>query len=319
MGFGKKYIIGSFNVNGLSRSTATRYRSSRIADIIRQERMDLLAMQEVMDPDALKPVISALGGGWDMVFLQSRPKSGMLDVDHDPRGEGYAFLWDTRRLRKLHIDLLSGEEDTWEPQVYWKYHTNGAEHTLIRDPVLGRFTPCDLGGGNFELRVLCNHIRYNGIDETRDHFFWPKRQQEFNVLMKTILPRVEDSVYGSQMPSYTILLGDYNMNLQRIWTKKPWIEVPSDGMIVGDKRIVTVQDQLTTLKKPKNSGDRTSGYQDNFDHFSYNVRRLSALQPACRRVDVVGSGTYPIYYGDYDRYREEISDHIPIVLEINPK
>ncbi|MBR4250433.1 MAG: hypothetical protein IKQ24_09800, partial [Verrucomicrobia bacterium] len=80
MGYGKQYTIGSFNVNNLSRSTSTRYRASQIADILRHEGMDLVALQEVIDADALIPIMASLGPHWDMIWINSRPKQGLFDV-----------------------------------------------------------------------------------------------------------------------------------------------------------------------------------------------------------------------------------------------
>ena len=320
MAHGKQYVIGSFNVNRLSRSTATRYRAEQIADIIFHEEMDLVALQEVQDADALMPVRSCLGQNWDGVWLWSRPKKGMRDPDHDPGGEGYAFLWDKRRLRKVHAAQLNGDLGTYEPCIYQQYHVQKAkgQEELIRDPVYGRFTPSGLGGANFELRIICDHIRYNGLDEESDHFYWPMRQNEFDVLTQSLYPMVEDAVYGVQMPAYTILLGDYNMSLRRLWTKKPYIDTPDDGIVIGEKRIVTVQDQLTTLKRPRKAGEDTRGYKHNYDHFSYDIKKLSAMHPAVERVDVVGKSYYTAFYDNYDRYRQEVSDHVPILMTITP-
>ncbi len=320
MGQGRQYRIGSFNVNRLSRSTATRLRAQNIADIIRHEQMDLVALQEVLDEDALHPVCSCLGTGWESVWLNSRPKKGMKDVDHDPGGEGYAFLWDRRRFRKVQSGLLDGNMENFEPCIYTRYKVNRQEgfEELIRDPVYGRFTPQGLGGGNFELRLICTHIRYNGLDEESDRFFWKMRQNEFDVLTRSLYPMLADMVYGIQMPAYTILLGDYNMNLKRLWTKKPYIDTPDDGIRLDDKRIVTVQDQLTTLKRPKKADEETRGYKHNYDHFSYDKNKLSCLHPFVSRVDVVGSSYYSAFYDNYDLYREEISNHIPIVMTITP-
>ena len=320
MGMGKTYSIATFNAGNLSRSTCTRQKSSFIADMIRHEEIDLIAIQEVKDADSLIPIVAALGqDSWEFSWLNARPKRGFVDVDHDPYGEGYAFLWNRRRLQRITTTLIDGSHGIYDPLVYDQYQVNRpqGQRELIRDPVFGRFSPQGLGGGNFELRILCDHIRYNGIDEDKDRFFWPMRQNEFEVLTRTLLPKLEDMVFGSQMPSYMIALGDYNMNLQRFWTKKPYLAEPSEGYVMGDKRIVTVQDQLTTLKKPKaGKQEQTVGYLHGFDHFSYNKNRLASLHPKVRRCDIMSDGYYSIYYGDYDRYRMEISDHIPVVMTL---
>ena len=320
MGYGKQYIIGSFHVTDLSRSTSTRYRAGQIADMILHEGMDLVAMQGVRDSDALTPILTSLGKSWNKAWLLSRPKRWIKDVDHDPKGEGYAFLWDTRRFRLLQTNLLNGEKQEARPEIYSRYNpgkTRGLRE-LPRDPVFARFTASGLGGGVFELRLICTRILYNGIDEDSDRRYWSLRQNEFDVLTRTLLPQVEDTIYGAQMPAYTLLLGDYNMSLKRTWTKKPYIDTPDEGFREGDKQIITVQDQLTTLKKPKKAGETTVGYKNNYDHFSYNRNRLSVLEPASRRIDIVGSSYYSTYYGNFDKYREEISGHLPVVISITP-
>ena len=321
MGHGRQYQIGSFHVTDLSRMTSTRYRAQHIADMILHEEMDLAALQGVRDADALNPILSCLGKNWNRAWLLSRPKSGVKDVDHDPRGAGYAFLWDNRRLRLLQTGLLNGEKKDSEPEIFTRYRADKGkgQKELPRDPAYGRFTACGKNGSCFELRIICTRIMYNGFDEQYDWRYWPMRQNEFEVLARSLLPQVEDTVYGSQMPAYTLLLGDYNLSLRREWTKKPYLETPAEGIHEGGKQIVTIQDQLTTLKKPKrNSTEPTIGYQHNHDHATYNQKRLQTLQPACRCVDVMNSGYYNTYFGNYDKYREEISGHIPIVITISP-
>jgi len=321
MSHGRQYQIGSFHVTDLSRMTSTRYRAHQIADIILHEEMDIAVMQGVRDADALNPILTCLGRSWDRAWVLSRPKSWILDTDHDPRGTGYAFLWDARRFRLLQTGLQSGEKKEAEPELYSRYRTEKSKDlkTILRDPAYGRFTASGRNGCSFELRLICTRIMYNGIDEQRDWRYWPMRQNEFEVLARSILPQAEDAVYGAQMPAYTLLLGDYNLSLRREWTKKPYLEIPPEGFLEEEKQIVTVQDQLTTLKKPKKgSAEPTVGYLHNHDHATYNQKRLHALQPSCRRVDVMNISYYSTYFGNYDRYREEISGHLPIVITISP-
>ena len=319
MGMGRTFVIGSWNTGGLSRMNCSLQKAGQMADIIRHEQMDIVGLCEVLDADALMTLVASLGRDWDFVWLQARPKRGFVDVDHDPNGEGYGFVWNRTRLSRISTVLLDGKEETYQPQIYGQYQVDKGrgQKELVRDPVLGRFTPQGLGGGNFELRLLLCHIRYNGIDEDKDRFFWPLRQNEFEVLTRTLLPKVEDATYGSNMPAYTMVLGDYNMNLMRAWTKKPYLEEPRDGYVFEDKVIVTVQDALTVLKKPKKGTDeKTVGYLHGFDHFSYNKNRLASMHPKVRRCDIMGDGYYAAYYGDFDRYRREISDHVPIVISL---
>lgn len=148
------------------------------------------------------------------------------------------------------------------------------------------------------------------------------RQNELDVLTKALYPKLADRIYGDMMPAYTILLGDYNLNLNRGWTKSPYITEPvvilKDG--TNEKKIITVQDQLTTLKQPQkdNSDMSERGYASNYDHFSYDEIRLGTINPRYRRVNVVGKKSYGKYFNDFDTYRKEISDHIPIIIKLTP-
>ena len=53
-------------------------------------------------------------------------------------------------------------------------------------------------------------------------------------------------------------------------------------------------------------------YSKNFDHFTYDEKRFSGIEHQINRVDAVRN----YYGGDVERYRQEISDHVPIVIDI---
>lgn len=324
MGSGRTYVIGSFNLHNLSRNRATRDQAVQICNIIMHEGMDLIAMQEVLDDRALDNIMACLGYNWEKVWIQPTVRKGMEGVDKDPRGEGYAFIWNSKRLKKVDTILTNGQKRIYEPRIFnqYKIDRNAGQKDLIRNPLYGRFTPRDLGGGNFEIRLICTHIRYKGPKGESDPSHTQMRQNEFDVLTKALYPKLADRIYGDMMPAYTILLGDYNLNLNRGWTKSPYITEPvvilKDG--TNEKKIITVQDQLTTLKQPQKDNPDMSerGYASNYDHFSYDEIRLGTIHPRYRRVNVVGEKFYVRYFNDFDTYRKEISDHIPIIIELTP-
>lgn len=316
MGFGRTYVIGSFNACNLSEGRVTREFETLIYKMIRNEGIDLLAMQEVLsEGKPLNNIMKLLGNDWDKVWLK---------ISNDSRGEGYAFIWNKQRLKKVDTILKDGQKRIYEPRIFnqYKIDRNAGQKDLIRNPLYGRFTPRDLGGGNFEIRLICTHIRYKGPKGEADPSHVKMRQNEFDVLTKALYPKLADRIYGDMMPAYTILLGDYNLNLNRGWTKSPFITEPvvilKDG--INEKRIITVQDQLTTLKQPQkdNSDMSERGYASNYDHFSYDEIRLETINPRYRRVDVVGKKSYGRYFNDFDTYRKEISDHIPIIIKLTP-
>lgn len=329
MGSGRTYVIGSFNACNLSKSKATRAHAIQICNIIKHEGIDLLAMQEVLGQErvgngVLDNIMTCLGYNWEKVLLQPSVKNGMEGFDRDLRGEGYAFIWNKQRLKKVDTILNDGQKRIYEPRIFnqYKIDRNAGQKDLIRNPLYGRFTPRDLGGGNFEIRLICTHIRYKGPKGEADPSHVKMRQNELDVLTKALYPKLADRIYGDMMPAYTILLGDYNLNLNRGWTKSPYITEPvvilKDG--TNEKKIITVQDQLTTLKQPQkdNSDMSERGYANNYDHFSYDEIRLGTINPRYCRVNVVGKKSYGKYFNDFDTYRKEISDHLPIIIKLTP-
>ena len=264
----------------------------------------------------------------------------MSAVDKDLREEKYAFIWNKDRLKKVDTKLNGGQLRVYEPRIYTQYKLNPSlgQKPLIRNPLYGRFTPRDLGGGNFEIRVICTHIRFNGQKNEADPSFINMRRNELDVLARTLYPRLADRVYGDNMPAYTILLGDYNMNLR---AAGPGLNSYIDTMVKNGndrkletieikdeyresntaiKRIVTFQSEKTTLKRKQSEDEdvQDDNYANNYDHFTYDELRVNTIHPRYKAVDVVQSGKYGKYLNDFKRYREEVSDHIPIIIKLTP-
>jgi hypothetical protein len=144
------------------------------------------------------------------------------------------------------------------------------------------------------------------------------RKNELDILIRNIYSKENTWRYGNNLPAYTILLGDYNLNLKRKWTNSPYLE---EVIVIEDNnytyKVRTVQDQLTTIKNRSrlNPEEPVRGYANNYDHFSYDDDRFSDLHPKVMRVDSVRD----YCNDDFERHRKEISDHIPIVMEIDLK
>ena len=320
MGYGKTYIIGSFNVHNLSLKNCGIERAQAIAQIIKQSGMDLVALQEVLDDTVLKKIIGHLPHDrWEATKkLEPKPRKSTEALTKDWRGEGYAFIWNKTRLKKVET-TVNGAKRVYEPTIYnqYKIDKNAGQRELVRNPMYGRFTPNGLGGGNFEIRIICTHIRFNGPKGVDDPSFLTLRQNELNVLSKALYPKIADRIYGNMMASYTILLGDYNMNLKSI--KDSSFEL-KDGSNV--KNIVTVQDQLTTLKRKQEeitNQINMSYLANNYDHFTYDSNHLGNINPRFQNVDVIGnSGYHSIYYLTPEKYLTEVSDHLPIIIKLSP-
>lgn len=136
--------------------------------------------------------------------------------------------------------------------------------------------------------------------------------------MRKICTKYGNERKGINRPAYTFLLGDYNLNLRAQGNKGPFLE---PYIIVNDSRqsqvYVTVQAEKTTLKQVKSINDETDEkYSNNYDHFTYDEERLVrqlGLKLTPRRIDTLNDEWCE---GNVEKHRRNISDHVPICLEI---
>jgi hypothetical protein len=199
--------------------------------------------------------------------------------------------------------------------------------------------------GRFEFRLINVHIAFSvpvRMKHEDDPLYKPDvkdqelREDELKRLLDTVYTRWDKKQYdvnqqdrnARPLVPYTFLLGDYNLNLQQSTAKGSKIPKNLEIRINGDMEIVTVNEALTTLKqKPGNAEeakkreiDRDANLANNYDHFSYDRVKLSRHQIDKPQVGVIyafeqykstGSGQTK-----YDQYREQVSDHLPILLTI---
>ena len=331
----KIYRIGSFNLHNIGTGAFANDRDlEKIANIILEEQLDVVALQEVLTegkiftkndlPSSITKsnIITYLGGPdrWGFEWAYSG--------DESIRHEGYAFLWNKDRLR-LSTAQVSRNGVNFE-RVYIPRMIQSKGKDLKRKPYFARFTPQGMAGGSsFEIRLICVHTFF-GNDNTEDR---KDRQDEIKALLQEVYPQAAGWKFQNAMPNYTILLGDYNAELKtdangsivesrNAYRKKNKIRIPAviptDGMgIVHSEKydvdIKTVQDQLTTLKKKEDDEFADRGYASNYDHFSYDENEIGhVIKGRPRRVDAVRK-----YCGDdFEKYFNTISDHIPIIMEL---
>ena len=308
------YRIGSFNLKNLGQRAMGKENSRnlrKIAEIIRKEDFDIVALQEVLsegkafslEQDMLKrSILYELGTSeWDFAWAHA-------ESENDLRSEGYAFLWKKKRFRLPVAKLENGTKRTFYPRI-----CRLNRDLMKRKPYYARFVA--RGGPYFEIRLLCVHIHFTDKNQ---------RRQELDNLLKEVYPQVEDRVYYKGRPSYTVILGDYNAELKTSFN--------TSGFYVGDieiaerwgnKRIKTVQYEKTTLKtKCDNNatdGDegeyQDRGYANNYDHFSYDVDKFLGVQIHEQRIDAVRK----YCNDDFETYFKTVSDHVPIVMEMSLK
>lgn len=310
------YKLGSFNMykfQAYRSDEEIKKNLDNIANIICIEKFDIVAMQEILGETPMNMILSRLGKHWD--GRQKPPKSKSTKS-----AEGYAFIWNTDRIGLAESVTAEGKRIS-EPDIFEGYKTECGQNRLIRDPFYGRFKP---KYENFEIRLLNTHIIFSSDnDNTNENSLFARdvimRQNEFDILVKKILPKVAQERYGNNLPAYTILMGDYNLNLEREWTKSPYLQ---EFVEVKDGRYsynyITVQDIKTTLnnRSKSNPDEPATGYANNYDHFTYDLDRVSEqLHPKSGIISAVE--TY--YGGDFEKYKREVSDHIPISLNIDLK
>lgn len=335
------YRIGSFNCRHLGKASAANKDLSHIAQIINGEEFDVVALQELHGKAALQQLLDKLNIGVGKKF----PWNGEADDEISD----YGFIWNENRLRRVETTMNGGKR-IYQPRIYKQYRLDRSlgQKKFVRNPYYARFEPCHAASPFIELRLVNTHIRFSkGQDGTDDSS--PSailmRQNEFDVLSRVIFPYIEDRVYGNSRTesSYTIILGDYNLNLKREHTHSPYLVEKQRPIIDGkrEKELITAQDQLTTLKKPKEpekTGEEIKiveketadnhPFSNNFDHCTFNQLRIPSI------IQVDAAGRYSClteegiprlkvsrvdilkYLHNYETYLQTVSDHVPIKIEL---
>ena len=312
------YKIGSFNMFKFSFQSDSEIRKdfTVLSRIIRDNKFDIIALQEVFSPNALGRLLDYLGRfEWDGVWDSPTSFSSIA-------AEGYGFIWNKRRMRLAVTTLPDGTEKTFRPHIYNQYRVDRrlGQTQLIRNPYYARFEPLD--GSFCEIRLINTHIMFskgNSTSQLLDIGAVIMRKREFEILTQALYNTISDKRYGNNRPAYTIILGDYNLNLRTSGAAGAFLNeivtVQDRGQI---KRLITVQDKLTTLKASKaESRDEFdfSYWANNYDHFTYDMDRFSSVSAVSSRINTVKD----YCNDDYELHRKTVSDHVPIALKLNLK
>ena len=312
------YIIGSFNMFKFSFQSDSEIRKdfAVLSRIIRDNRFDIIALQEVFSPNALDRLLNYLGRyEWDGVWGSPTSFSSIA-------AEGYGFIWNKNRMRLAVTTLPDGSKKTFRPHIYNQYRVDRrmGQTPLIRNPYYARFEPLD--GSFCEIRLINTHIMFskgNSTNQLLDIGAVVMRKREFDILTQALYNSISDKRYGNNRPAYTIILGDYNLNLRTSGAAGAFLNeivmVQDRGQI---KRLITVQDKLTTLKANKAGSQEDFGFSywaNNYDHFTYDMDRFSSVSAVSSRINTVKD----YCNDDYELHRKTVSDHVPIALKLNLK
>jgi len=265
------YIIGSLNARNFS--GLDTHNINKIAEMIRAEEFDIIALQEVRHQRAINFLLQRLVG-WEGYYGKSQSDSDYgKGRDGDYGGLGFAYLWNVKRMRECSKNM--------QPKIIDRFSS-----TITRKPLYGIFTPSGLGGPSFEIRLINVHLWFGG---SYDGGF-RRRINEFELVTDEIYNYYSNHRYGDFMPALTIILGDYNLRIED--TLKYFIK--------------TIQDEKTTICTTR------ACYVSDYDHFSYDEKRFSATKILPSRVDSVSK----YLNNDFEKHWYEISDHVPIKIEL---
>ena len=184
------YRIGSFNVRNLNYPVSKDGKRSfdTIATIIKNENFDVIALQEVLSDKVWEQLKMYLGTDWQ--FSWERPPQYFGEAKSDSRGEGYAYIWNTKKLDLIEIDV-DGHTRKFLPRIWKQYRAQGQK--LIREPYYARFTPKGKVGGCFcEIRLINTHIVYGDNTKTGESV----RYCEFLKLVSNVYENVANKRYG---------------------------------------------------------------------------------------------------------------------------
>lgn len=196
------YKIGSFNIQKLGRNSMLKKDLRQIAKLIKDNRLDIIAIQEISSKEALKELLICIDGtllkegvsavsnardayAYETRNWESRWAKPISRVGGKSAEEGYAFIWKKSRI-ELPINRKGGQS---EPDIYM----NGGK--LVRPPFYGRFI---VSGCNAEIRLINTHIVFSKIpsedevheDEESVTTDYEERIKEYKVLANEIYQRV---------------------------------------------------------------------------------------------------------------------------------
>lgn len=317
-----EYILGSFNMFKFSRQGSPEAGKSyeTIAKIFQDAKFDIVSVQEAFDKKAVKDLVDVLNkktrGKWD--YSWDEPKR----TTNKQAREGYAFIWNTKRIDKVATRLDDGTIREFHPRIVNQYRKDiisTGRKELLRNPYYGRFAPRNGRGEScdFELRMINAHIMFKKTGDDKDSFDLSDvamRKNEYAILSQVILPKIDMKKYGkededdqgvpSHLHAYTVLMGDYNLNIDNRMdnplyaNRYPYLSQSFIAWLPdGSKKheIVTVQEEKTSLiRLPASPQDDEMfpcelHYSNNYDHFTYDKVKMDRYKTVvvAHRVNVI--------------------------------
>ena len=324
--------VASFNVKNLSKKNIDdeSQKMRDLGEIVKLVRnCDIVVLQEVLDREVVSslskafnasPILRLLGRDWRGEWVSTQANSKYNPYPGDCRNEGYAFLWNTRK-----VELANENGKEIRPKTYSHYTVGTKTNKMLRYPGYGRFLLRNRIRP-VEIRVITAHIAF-GKPKIKDGIEIPdvkeieNRKREFDILSGWIYKNINDQCKSTTKNEIiTIIVGDYNLNLKGSGLSTAVIKsenayYPSGNAFFGYYDIndyFGINVMRTVQSKPTTINQDCTGYASNYDHCTYNVKVAEAIK-SCYRKDAI-SGKTP---EEIKEYHDTVSDHVPIVVEIN--
>ena len=144
------------------------------------------------------------------------------------------------------------------------------------------------------------------------------RKQEFKMVAGQIYYRVSEMYKQIDCTSpYTIMLGDYNLNLGTSLPLVMGFDKKGRSVDVNNSsfRVHNLQNEKTTLK------NNLPELANSYDHFTVDTRTKSIIAPeSISVIDGIhkhGGTNTQNEEENFNVYREKVSDHLPIIVTVN--
>lgn len=252
------YRIGSFNIKNTRHDGPGRELFGLIADVTRDEALDIFAFQEVLNESVFASIERCLPRGWTGHL-------GNPGLGGHSRYR-FAFFWNPNRFSECSKDHLPQNLDNYKSAVH-----------LNREPFFGRFSPVGIGAFR-EYRLIDIHLTSEDKNQ---------KKEECKTVFGPIYSEADTHRFGNNKPSVTVVLGDFNYSAP---------ECNSIALSVaqtnGYPHIQTVLMECTHINDPK------QGYNTSLDHFSFNPSKYCEQIINVSRVDAVSKymdGKFEVY------------------------
>ena len=349
--------IGSFNLCNFSSKTKGRKFPKdfdAVAEAILKSGADVVALQEVIDQNAIGNLLDKLRGFGGA----NRDWRAFFDKKQTWRNnqEGYAFVWDEKCV------TFAKDDDGSEvlPELVTKFTS------IKRPPMVARFVTTGSAELHYELCIINTHIIFRP-DKYQAHH--PElyggtamRAFEYAKIANNVYPH-----FSNKLCTYTIIAGDYNLvssMLDKVNARPKLSEgQPTMMSVQSDKTTVrTIElmagnklepdvsssgsmsffseiyngvmrlfkkneslDQLPSLLVDKQAQRENvearqptvdGAYVNDYDHFSFEVGRVGDYVRNAHRINAPEL-LFPMSSRMFHSYKEKVSDHVPIVATLD--